>query len=93
MRYIIMYSGLVDRRDLEHLKDRPAVEVYRLHPGLDQEDQVEMALLNDLVTPLKLAFVGGDDAKQLDGQYGGVWIADSPTVEQDLEGLWGLPCG
>jgi hypothetical protein len=52
-----------------------------------------MALLNDLVTPLKLAFVGGDDAKQLDGQYGGVWIADSPTVEQDLEGLWGLPCG
>ena len=93
MRYIAMYFGSVDRRDLERLKDRPDVEVYRLQPGLDLEDQIELAFLNDLIRPLKLAFVGGERAKEFDGHYGGVWIADSATVEKDLLRFWGLPLG
>jgi hypothetical protein len=59
MRYILMYFGSVDRPSWERLKDRPDVEVYRLD-GPDFEDQVDMALLNDLILPLKLAFVGGE---------------------------------
>jgi hypothetical protein len=34
--------------------------------------------------------VGGDEAKQFGGKYGGVWIPDGPNVEADLLRLWGL---
>ena len=90
MRYILIYIGSVERPSLERMRVWPDVEVYRLHPGPDLEDQIEMALLNDLITPLKLAFVGGDDAKQFDGQYGGVWLPDRPNVEEDLCRIWEL---
>src|ERR1017187_3813856 len=87
MRYIVLYFGSVDRPDLERLKDRLNVEVYRLD-GPDLEDQIELALLNDLEAPLKLAYVGGEEAKQFDGQYSGVWVPDGPDVEADLQRLW-----
>jgi hypothetical protein len=74
---------------LERLKDRLDVEVYRLN-GPDFEHEIEMALLNNLETPLKLAFVGGEEAKQFDGQYSGVWIPDGPNVEEDLCRFWRL---
>ena len=89
MRYILMYFDSVDRQSLERLKDRRNVEVYRLD-GPDFEDQIELALLNDLILPLKLAYVGGETARQFDGQYGGVWVPDGPTVEEDLCRFWGL---
>jgi len=90
MRYILMYFGLVDRPSLERLKDRLNVEVWRLN-GPDFEHEIEMGLLNNLETPLKLAYVADDEAKQFDGKYGGVWIPDGPNVEADLLRLWGLP--
>jgi hypothetical protein len=40
------------------LENRSDVEVYYVD-GPDIELQVDMALLNDLIRPLKLAFVGG----------------------------------
>ena len=89
MRHIAMYFGSIDRPDLERLKDRPDVEVYRLD-GPDIEDQIDMALLNDLVTPLKLAFVGGDLAKRLATAYYGTWIEDTPSVHEDLLAFWDL---
>jgi hypothetical protein len=89
MRYILMHFGSVDRPSFGRLKDRPDVEVYRLH-GPDFENEIEMALLNDLDLPLKLAFVGGDEVKQFDGQYSGVWIPDGPNLEADLLRFWGL---
>ena len=92
MRYIAMYFGSVDRPALDRLKDRLDVEVYRLE-GPDFEHEIEMGLLDNLETPLKLAFVGGEEAKLFDGRYGGVWIADSATIETDLLRLWGLPFG
>lgn len=85
-----MYFDSVDRPSLERLKDLPDVEVYRLD-GPDLEDQIEMALLNDLITPLALAFVGGVEAKPFDGQYGGVWMPDGNKVEGELLRFWGLP--
>ena len=90
MRYILMYFDSVDRASLERMKAWPGVEEYRLHPGPDLEHQIEMALLNNLETPLKLAFVGGEEAKQFDGQYSGVWIPDGPNVEEDLCRFWRL---
>ena len=35
--------------------------------------------------------VGGDEAKQFDGQYGGVLIPDGPNVEAELLRYWGPP--
>lgn len=66
------------------LVERPGVEVYHVA----SEDDIDMALLNDLHSPLKLAFVGGDLAKLLSEAYGDIWIADSPTVEEDLLRFW-----
>ena len=66
---------------------RPGVEVYHVA----NDDDVEMALLNDLITPLKLAFVGGDAPKTFAKEYGGVWIADGPDAEGELLRLWDLP--
>jgi hypothetical protein len=74
------------------LKDRSDVEVYRLK-GPDFEHEIEMALLNNLETPLKLVYLGGEEAKLFDGQYGGVWIAESANVERDLLRFWGLAFG
>src|ERR1017187_4404826 len=79
MRYILMYFGSVDRPSLERLKDGP-----------DFEDQVDMALLNDLILPLKLAFVGGKTAKRLATAYYGTWIEDTPSAIEDLLAFWGF---
>ena len=89
MRYILMYVGSVDRPSLEQLKGHLKVEVYRLS-GPDFENEIEMGLLNNLETPLKLVYVGGEEAKEFDGEYSGVWMPDGPNVENDLLGLWGL---
>jgi hypothetical protein len=88
MRHIAMYFGSVGRPLLERLKDRPDVEVYRLN-GPDFEDQIEMALLNDLIIPCKLPFVGGDLAKRLATAYYGTWIEDTPSAIEDLLAFWG----
>jgi hypothetical protein len=49
-----------------------------------------MALLNNMETPCKLAFVGGDRAKAFADQYGGTWIQDGPDLEADLLRFWGI---
>lgn len=38
-----------------------------------------MALLNDLQMPLKLVFLGGDDARHFAELYHGEWIEDDPV--------------
>ena len=49
MRFILIYIASGDRPQLESMRAWPGVEVYRLQPGPDLEDQIEMALLNDLI--------------------------------------------
>lgn len=63
----------------------PGVEVYHVA----NQDNIDMALLTNMETPCKLAFIGRD-AKRLAGLYGGTWIADGPNVEGDLLRFWGL---
>ena len=69
------------------LTDRPGVEVHHVAT----EDDIDMALLADMHSPCKLAFVGGDVAKLLAETYGDIWIMDSPTVEEDLLRFWSEP--
>ena len=66
---------------------RPGVEVYHVA----NKDDIDIALLSNMETPCKLAFVGGDQAKTFAKSYGGTWIEDGPTVEADLLRFWDLP--
>ena len=63
----------------------PGVEVYHVAT----QDDIDIALLSNMETPCKLAFVGGDQAKTFAKSYGGTWIEDGPTVETDLLRFWG----
>jgi hypothetical protein len=58
----------------------PGVEVYHVA----NEDEIDMALLNDLHSPCKLAFVGGNLAEHFARLYHGTWIA----LEADLLRFW-----
>lgn len=62
IRYIafLFVSAASDIPD-ERLKVHPDVEVYRISRP-NPEDQIDMGLLNDLVRPVEMAFVGGEDA-------------------------------
>jgi hypothetical protein len=73
----------------ERLKVHPNVELYFVE-GPDAENEIDMALLNDLVCPIELAFVGGAAAKAFAASYGSTWIENTPTVENDLLRFWGI---
>jgi len=62
----------------------PDIEIY----NIANDYEIDMALLTNLETPLKLAFVGGDQARTFAKGYGGVWIEDGPNVEADLLRFW-----
>ena len=55
-RYVAILLGAVNI-DVEKLKGYPGVAVYRID-GPETEHKIEMALLNNLVVPLKFIFVG-----------------------------------
>jgi hypothetical protein len=74
----------------EQLAHYPRVELYCIDDGPDVANQVEMALLNDLVSEIKAAYVGGPVAKLLAEGYRGMWIQDTPAVNQDLLQFWGF---
>jgi hypothetical protein len=86
---IFRYAAMLVHTDIQlsaAVTARPGFEVYHVA----NEDDIDMALLTNMETPCKLAFVGGDEAKTFAKEYGGVWIADSATVELDLLRFWGL---
>jgi len=60
------------------------VEVY----SVSTEDEIEMALLNDLHSPCKLVFIGGERAKRFAEQYGATCIESTPTLEENLLRFW-----
>ena len=86
-RNIAICCGASSLKGLENHQD---VEVYFVDDP-DIEHQVDMALLNDLITPCKLAFVGGDLAKRLAAAYYGTWIEDTPSVNEDCLRFGTLP--
>jgi hypothetical protein len=50
----------------------------------------DMTLLNDLVVPINLVFVGGVEAKRLADLYHGTWIENGPTAIADILRCWGI---
>jgi hypothetical protein len=93
-RYVVMHFGS-SYINVEELEQTPtdstdSVEVYALADGPDVEDETELALLHDLVRPLRLVFVGADTAKRLAEAYGGDWIEDTANVPNDLLRIWEL---
>lgn len=84
---MILDGTQVQRDRLQRYAD---VELHDIQ-GPDIEDQIDSGLLNDLHSPVKLAFVGGVIAKSMASLYGATWIADGPTVNDDLLRFWQLP--
>ena len=83
IRHIVLILGSSSEISDESLSAYPGIEVYRID-GPDAENQIEMALLNDLVTPIQLAFVGGEDARRFAELYNGTWIEDGSAAEEEL---------
>jgi hypothetical protein len=77
---------------LRHQFDAEAEEHLSLEVYTDAltEDDVELALLNDFVRPLELAFVGGKLAKMFAAKYGDIWIEDTPKINEELLRFWGI---
>lgn len=89
MRKILIYFG--DFGDSIPVKILlfPNLEMYHLEPDDNLEDQIEMALLNDLVTPLVLVIAGGGETgKRLAEAYHGTFVVDPATLTPDL---WDAP--
>jgi len=85
-RYIAIYVGSATPIQ-ESVKDYPGVELY-FTDGADVEHQIDLALLNNLHCPVKLAFVGGNQAEHFANLYHGTWIRETPTVEEELIRFW-----
>lgn len=92
-RFIAMILDVRYDVDFDKLKELNPdwVEIYHIdvHTTAAQiEDEIDMALLNDLICPVRLAFVGEDLAKDFAKRYYGTWIADSPNAEEELLKFW-----
>jgi hypothetical protein len=52
------------------------------------QEQIDMALLEDLHCQRTIVFVGGEQARREAEAYGVKWIKNSPTVNEDLIRFW-----
>lgn len=86
-RYVAILLDVEADIYTEPLQVHPGAEVYRID-GPDLENQIDMALLNDLVVPLKLAFVVGEIAKHYAEVYHGTWIEDGPNATARIVQFW-----
>lgn len=73
---------LDDRIDEKLFDGVPDVEFH--HVAADDDDSIDVAILNDLHCPLKLAFVGDQAAKQLATAYGAISVDNA----DDLRRFW-----
>ena len=87
-RYIAIYFE-PSYVDPEKLRVHPNVEIYVVGTE-NAEHKIEMALLNDLIRPLKLAIIGSDLAKRMADLYMGTYIEAGPFVEHEVIRFWGL---
>jgi hypothetical protein len=56
-------------------------EIYWLDDVPD-EDEIDLRLLDDLHSPMLLAFIGDEEAKRLADLYGGKWISGSEGKDE-----------
>ena len=79
--------GSVSNLDLVVLKAQPGVDLYHA-AGADVQDQIDMALLDQLHCQRTVVFVGGEVAKREAKAYGVKWIEDTPAVNDALLQFW-----
>jgi hypothetical protein len=72
---------------LDRLKDQPGLTYYRV-AGADLPLQIDMALLEHLHCRSTTVFVGGELARREAAAYHTAWIADTPSVNDDLFNYW-----
>lgn len=89
-RYIAIIVGTATSIDPERLRSDSGVEVYQVD-GPDAEHNIDMALLNDLVRPVKLVFVGGEDARFYAELYHAFWTEDGPNAVAEVLRCWDMP--
>ena|ERR1039457_244048 len=85
--HIVVVIGPVSNLDLDRFKDQPGLALYRVD-GADLPFQIDMALLDHLHCWSTTVFVGGNLAKKEAAAYHTAWIADSPSVNDDLFQFW-----
>ncbi len=85
-RHVVIEVGSrgFDAAKLMHVD---GLEVYHAD-GPETEDQIDMALLNDLVRPIKLVFVGDDGVRLRAERYHADWIRCSPAAVCDILRIW-----
>ena len=83
IRYIAMFIGSAVPPDAAALKERPGVELYSI-----AEEEIEIALLTDPVSDIKLSFVGSEEARRYAEIYYGTWVQATPSVCADLLAYW-----
>ena len=88
IRYIAMFIGSAVPPDAAALKERPGVELYSIDVGPSAEEEIEIALLTDPVSDIKLSFVGSEEARRYAEIYYGTWVQATPSVCADLLAYW-----
>jgi hypothetical protein len=85
--HIVVCIGPVSNLNLDRLNQQPGLALYRVD-GADLPHQIDMALLDHLHCYSTTVFVGGDLAKKEAADYHTAWIADTPSVNDDLFEFW-----
>ena len=85
--HIVVCIGPVAHLAPDRLKEQPGLAIYHV-AGADLPFQIDMALLDHLHCWSTTVFVGGELAKKEAAAYHTAWIADSPSVNDDLFQFW-----
>ncbi|MEN6536918.1 MAG: hypothetical protein ABFD89_24910 [Bryobacteraceae bacterium] len=85
--HIVVCICHVVHLDHDTIKAQPGLALYHVD-GADLEHQIDMALLDHLHSWSTTIFVGGDVAKREAAAYHAAWIADVPSVNDDLFRFW-----
>jgi hypothetical protein len=92
IRHVVICLDNQYAPDVAKLKKHHSwVDVYQVNTHNTEEqivEEIDMALLDGLHCFSKLAFVGGDIAKDLAGSYQIAWIRDTPDVDEELLRFW-----
>jgi hypothetical protein len=93
-RCVVVYFDAHCNLDTTKVRHHPGSEVYLVgasNAQIDLYDEIDMELLNDLHRPVKLAFVGGDLAKEAAEKYWATWARDTPAATEEVVRYWGTP--
>ncbi len=87
--HIVIVIGPVKHLNLERIKKLPGLALYRVDANTaDLAHEIDMAILDHFHCWSTVVFVGGDLARQEAASCYITWLADSPSVNDDLMEFW-----